>query len=132
MFDITKVEEGAMLHKHLTSDIETQKVEGAKVPKGAVWELNTMFARDNTGRLEGITLGVKAKGDVIPLAGARNLDPGQAVSFSGAVLMMEGACPHFAFHRCTTGDDLEFAATWRVISTPKPPVKKAAKEVKGD
>lgn len=124
MIDLTKAKEAAMFSQTFVADPEHDHFIGPEVPRGEAWALTTLWMRAGQGGLTEAMCGVVSEDKFIALMSRHNLMDGDALSWSGNVILTEGEAPLYLAKGARQDAEVACSATWTVLNvTGRPKAK---------
>jgi hypothetical protein len=116
MIDLTRAKEADMFAQTFVADPDHDHFVGPEVPAGEAWSLTSLWMRAGKGGLVEAMLGVLSGEQFVSLASRRQLLEGDALSWSGDVLLTAGMAILFWTQGARQEEDIACSATWRVLS----------------
>ena len=113
-----------MFSQTFTADPEHDHFIGPEVPKGEAWSLTSLWMRIGGLGCTEAMCGVVSGDKFVALNSRRQLREGDAIPWSGNVLLTEGESPMFLAVGAKQDTDIACSATWTVLNvTGKPKAK---------
>lgn len=132
MINLHQAREASMFSQTFTADPEHDFFTGPVVPKGEAWALTSLWMRVGALGCTEAMCGVVSEDKFIALTSSRQLREGDAVSWSGNVLLSEGEGPLFLIRGAKQDTDVACSATWTVLNvTGRSRTKKAGAKSNG-
>lgn len=125
MINLHQAKEAAMFSQTFQADPEHDYFTGPVVPKGEAWALTTLWMRIGQLGCTEIMCGVASEDKFIALASRRQLREGDAISWSGNVLLTEGESPLYLARGASQETDVTCSATWTSLNVTGRPKAKA-------
>ena len=132
MINLHQAKEADMFSQTFMADPEHDHFTFPAVPAGEAWALTTLWMRIGLLGCTEAMAGVVSGGKFVALASRRQLREGDAVSWSGNVLLTEGEAPMFLAVGAGQDVDVACSATWTVLNvTGRPKAKKVEAKSNG-
>jgi hypothetical protein len=117
-----------MFAQTFVADPEHDHFIGPAVPQGEAWALTTLWLRAGKGGLTEAMVGILDGETFVALGSRRNLMEGDAVTWSGDVLMTEGMAILYWTQGARQEEEIPCSATWKVLVGPKDTLAELRKE----